>query len=65
MSLEELYGIEKTDYINKRSGLITSAEDRAKFESTRALYFKKYMRTRSTPSCKITNNDDNNSKKKE
>lgn len=63
MSLEDLYGIEKTDYINKRAGLITSPEDRSKFESARKLYFEKYMLLKPTSSEKINNIDEDDSKK--
>lgn len=42
MTLEELYGIEKSDYIDKRYGL-PNQEDNAKIAHIKADYNKKYI----------------------
>lgn len=65
MSLEELYGLSQNDYINKRAGLITSTEDRSKFESVRTEYFKKYFRNSSLNSSNKTTNNSNDVSDKE
>lgn len=42
MALEELYDLEKSEYIDKRYGL-PNEEDKAKIEHTRENYYKKYV----------------------